>query len=67
MRDHVQRAMQISTLELDQLSKVHEIENRLRYLLPNWEIQERFGLPTLKDRYGILDDQENQTNHKLGK
>jgi hypothetical protein len=63
MKDYLSRAMQISTMELDQIEKLHEIENLRGYLIPNCNIQDLFNLPTIKDRYNIPDDDLAQAGH----
>lgn len=43
------RAIQISKLSEVDLEKVHQIEKRCGYCLPNWNIQELFNLATNKE------------------
>ena len=50
------RAMQISTMEKWQIEQLHELEAKRGYILPNWNIQALFHMDTVKDIYGLRDD-----------
>lgn len=55
--DTIIRCIQVSNLNIYQLQRLHEIESKTKYLLPNWNIQEIFGLSDLKHTYGINSDE----------
>lgn len=63
MKSTTARAIQIAALERDQLDTLHTIEKRCGHILPNWNIQEIFHLPNLKDKWKIPDDEISQKNH----
>ena len=50
------RAIQISTMEPWQLEQLHTKENKIGYYLPNWNIQKLLHLKSIKETYGIPDD-----------
>ena len=54
------RAMQISTMEQWQIEQLHERENRIGYYIPNWNIQNLFHLHSIKDNYGVPEDDLGQ-------
>lgn len=54
--DIIKRAIQISALNPYQLERLHELENKTNYLLPNWNIQEIFGLDSVKYTYNVNTD-----------
>lgn len=54
--DSIKRAIQISALNPYQLERLHELETKTNYLLPNWNIQEIFGLDSLKYTYNVGTD-----------
>ena len=59
----IYRAMQIARLEMDQINHLHEIEKKRGYLLPNWNIQDLFHIPTLKESCGLPDEHETLSKH----
>jgi len=63
IKDYLARAMMVSMLEADQLKKVQLREKVWRHLIANWNIQELFGLPSIRERYGIPDEPEAQISH----
>lgn len=52
----VKRCIQISALDAYQLGRLHEIEQKTNYLIPNWNIQEIFKLDDLKYSYNVNTD-----------
>ena len=65
MKNYVARAIQVSVMENDQLESVHRLELNKGYLIPNWNIQYLFQLPTVKEKYFILED-DNEAHFKYG-
>lgn len=63
MKTYLGRAMQVSYLTQEQLEKLQTREKIRGYLIPNWNIQSVFGIPSIKERYGIPDNNENQIQH----
>lgn len=59
IRQTVARALQISTMEIDQIERLHQLEVRKNYLIPNHNIQSLFRLPTIKESYGLSEDDLN--------
>lgn len=59
IRQTVARALQISTMEIDQIEKLHQLENKKNHLIPNHNIQSLFKLPTIKESYGLSEDDLN--------
>ena len=59
----VARAMQIASLEHWQINDLHGMEERKGRLYQNCEIQSVFGMPTLKDRWSIPEDNNLQAAH----
>lgn len=53
---YVARAVQIAALDPTMLEDLHEKEKIHGMCMMNWEIQERFGLPKLKEHWGIPAD-----------
>ena len=60
IRNTTARAMQISTMEQWQVEGLHERENKLEHYLPNWNIQKLFHLRSIKDNYGLPEDDLTQ-------
>lgn len=60
---YVSRAMQISCLEIGQINDLHDIERGRGSCLANWNIQNIFNLPTIKERWCISDDGAAQEGH----
>jgi hypothetical protein len=58
MKGFVARTQLVSYLTREQLEKVQAREKIRGYIIPNWNIQEVFGLPTIKEKYGLPDDNE---------
>lgn len=65
MKNSTARAMQIVCLMGEQIEQLHELEKNRGYLIPNWNIQSLFGLPTIKDRFRIPFDDAAQSNHAM--
>jgi hypothetical protein len=63
MEDYVARACQIACLTQEQIERLHKAEDRCRYAIPNWNIQEMFALPEIKERLCLSDDPESQASH----
>jgi hypothetical protein len=61
MKDTTARAFQISLMTDDQINKLHEIEKKAGYILPNWNIQVLFGMRSIADSYTIAP--ENMGRH----
>jgi hypothetical protein len=58
MKNYVARALQISIMSKDQIESLHSMENSIGYLLPNWNIQQLYSLPTIKESYQIPEKEE---------
>lgn len=59
----VHRAMQIACMTDQQISDIHQIENKRGYAIPNWNIQELFGLPEIKTHVDLPDDPAALSSH----
>ena len=57
------RAMQIVLLPENEVHDLHERENKLGHLIPNWNIQEIYHLSTIKAAHHIPDDENAQRKH----
>ena len=65
MRFDISRAMQVACLEEDQLERLHKLENRVNYCIPNWNIQTLFNIPSIKDEHEITNDPHLQEKHTM--
>lgn len=65
MKNYVVRSLQVSMLEKSQLESLHRIESLRGYLLPNWNIQELFSTPTIKEMYQLPEKEEVFNIHGL--
>lgn len=65
MENYVARAMQIVDLFDDEILRLHAIENKRGYYIPNWNIQTLFGKRELKSVYMLPanDEMEMARNH----
>lgn len=50
--------MQIAGMEQDQIEALQKIERERGYLMPNWNIQQLFHIPTVKEKWGIPDKED---------
>lgn len=64
IKGHVARAMQVSYLTEPQLRALQEREKMRGYAIPNWNIQDLFHIDSIKDKYGIPNDDEAQLKHQ---
>lgn len=53
MKGYVSRAYQISCMEFDQVERLHEREKTCGFIIPNWNIQELFGVPSARTVYNL--------------
>jgi hypothetical protein len=60
---YVARAYQVGCMTREQIERIHTVENRCRYVLPNWNIQQMINLPEIKDRFCLPDDDMAMANH----
>lgn len=65
MKEYVARAMQVSYLEKEQLEKVQAREDIRHYIIPNLNIQEVFGIPTIREKYNLPIEDELLSRHYL--
>lgn len=63
MKSYVGRAIQISYMEKEAIQKLQEIENEKKYIIPNWNIQSIFMIPSIKERYKIPEENDAQAIH----
>lgn len=63
MKNFVARAMQVSFLTEDQLERLHKVERGTGYLIPNWNLQNIFDLPMIRERYNLPVDNELLAQH----
>lgn len=59
----ISRSMEISRLTYEEMLKVQTRERNIKRCLYPSEIQEIFGLPSLKERYQIPDHEGSQGQH----
>lgn len=64
MEDYLWRAMEVARLTPDELEKVQTTELRIARILMPFEIESGLKLPSLKDQYGIPEDENAQIRHK---
>ncbi len=58
------RAMQIACIESEEeLTRIHAVENRCGYCIPNWNIQAILGLRPIRELLNIPDDDSSQSKH----
>lgn len=58
MEFSVARAMQMSYLTMNEIERIHEVEKRCGYCLPNWNVQKILCIPSIKEKYGIPDEDD---------
>lgn len=64
MRYATARAMQIATLDLGQIDRLHEVEKAVSRCLMPYEMQSIFGISEMKGRYELPDNDEGLSTHK---
>jgi len=63
MEFFVSRAMQIAQMSQEEIERLHLTENKRGYYIPNWNIQEMLGLPAIKDRFHIPENEQALQQH----
>lgn len=63
METYVARAYQIACMTREQVEQIHAIENQRLYVLPNWNIQKLLHLPSIKERFRLMDDDTLLAQH----
>lgn len=56
MKDFIARSMQMSYLIPDEIQRVHALETKRGYLIPNWNIQQILNAPSIKEKYRLSDE-----------
>jgi len=65
MKFWVSRAMQIVTMDKEEIERIHKIEKKVGYCIPNWNIQILLGSQSIKSVFNIPHDEQSQSAHSF--